>query len=125
MPFITPDDSDITTDMLESALILTTMGHALTDFLRSDEEMLAAFYRFIGAGNDEEIANVRENVDRTHDAFERLANRAQSQLFLSQILSGFPGESADGEGISISELLDGLSPSEDDSSEDTDQENSS
>jgi hypothetical protein len=88
------DDSDAsgsTKNAMEAMAALTSAAHALTDFVLSSDERMAEFCAFISTDNDEEAANVRGNIQATHDAFAAFSARAMAQLQAMTQLSEFLG----------------------------------
>ena len=105
-PF-TPDNSDSSDDspagfdMNELSVRLFTVGHAMTDYLRSDDSAMAAFARLCNGGEDptdEQVSVARININGAHDVFATLAAQAEMRGMLAKFSAAVGSDSGSDDG---------------------------
>ena len=105
-PF-TPDNSDSSDDspagfdMSELALRLFTVGHAMTDYLRSDSSAMAAFARLCNGDQDptdEQVSAARSNIEGAHDVFATLAAQIEIQGMFAEFAAAAGSDSGSDDG---------------------------
>ena len=94
-PFLpSPEDNpEENEELMQSAYRVMLAGHAMADYILSEEnegQTFRAFCDFLECENDEDRAVLRENISTAHDALQMMASRAQAALILQQFRDIFP-----------------------------------
>lgn len=74
-------------DKLTATTALTTIAHALTDYVLSSPDVFDQFYRLLqtGTSSDASSEDVRESIESAHDAFAAMSAQASSQLMMAKL----------------------------------------
>lgn len=89
IPFMfSPEDNpEENEELMQSAYRIMVAGHAMADYILSEEnegQAFRAFCDFLECENDEDRAVLRENIGTAHDALQMMASRAQAALVMQQ-----------------------------------------
>ncbi len=86
-PFIQPDDDSEmpTITMMENAVSLAAFGHAMADYMMSDDAVFTAFCAFADVTGDD-VEGMRGTLPAVHDAFQTMGDQVARELYIMQLM---------------------------------------
>ncbi len=81
--YIPPSDDNETDNA--AVVQLLTLAHAMTDLLRSDDDIFRAFCRLVDCTEDSDRDQLREVVAAAHDMYAAMTARATRELAVTRL----------------------------------------